>query len=61
MTREPMFNIAERSPVWLASLLVILYAATIFLPSGLVRAPLTASILMPLDSVDRGIVEQALA
>lgn len=61
MNREPMFNIAERSPVWLASSLVILYAATVLLPNEMVRVPLTASILMPLETSGRGVFEQVFS
>lgn len=49
MTQEPLFNIAERAPVYLCAILILIFAATSYLPTGLILSALNACVLVPLD------------
>jgi len=56
-----MFNIAERAPVWIAFVLIIIYAVTVYLPGSLSSNLVTACILMPIDVVGRSVFGQVFS
>ena len=61
MNKEPMFNIAERAPVWLAGILIVIYAAILYLPNILTSAAVNFMILKPLGTFGRSNFDQAFS
>lgn len=61
MSKEPMFNIAERAPVWLAGIFIAVQAFVAFAPNGLVNALASPGVLLPWGQGGRSASEQLIS
>ena len=58
--REPMFNISEKAPVWLAGLLVIIHVIVHYGPASLSNSIVDWGMLVPLGVGDPSILKSAV-
>ncbi len=61
MTREPMFNIPEKAPLWLCGLLIAIHAIMSVAPGGVISLIYGLAILIPVQTPDVPILRQVFS